>query len=164
MTNDFSLLHLLEKEDYLSRTNRLVVERFVQRWEVSPFHALLMTELMSEAALANALARALKVDRLHHLRTLKLAEDTLQIITFKRAREWECVALVSDKAHGGGLEVVFADPTRKDRIDEIKQGLKRDFALSVAERTDIVRAVDELYPLSAQLPSLYRRSPLKGCE
>lgn len=162
MTNDFGLLELLEREDYLSRTNRQVVERFVQRWAVSPFHALLMTELMSEASLANALAGSLKIDRLHHLRSLKLSEDALQIITFKRAREWECIAVIGDAA--GTLEVVFADPTRKDRIDEIKQGLKRDFTLSVAERTDIVRAVDELYPLSAQLPSLYAQSPLKGCE
>ena len=162
MTNEFGLLELLEREDYLTRTNRQVVERFVQRWSVSPFHALLMTELMSEASLANALAGSLKIDRLHHLRSLKLAEDTLDIITFKRAREWECIAVTGDAA--GTLEVVFADPTRKDRIDEIKQGLKRDFALSVAERTDIVRAVDELYPLSAQLPSLYAQNSLKGCE
>jgi hypothetical protein len=160
MTSD--LLTLLEKENYLTKTNRLVIERFVQRWEVSPFHALLMTELLSESQLANALARSLKLDRLHHLRTLKLAEDTLDIITFRRAREWECIALVADERAGGGLELVFADPTRKDRIDEIKQGLKRDFALSVAERTDIVRAVDELYPLSAQLPSLYGQIA-KGC-
>jgi hypothetical protein len=115
---------------------------------------------MSEPGLANALARSLKIDRLHHLRSLTLAEDTLDIITFKRAREWECIALRGPK---GELDVVFADPTRKDRIDEIKQGLKRDFTLSVAERTDIVRAVDELYPLSAQLPSLYGQNA-KGCE
>ncbi len=161
MTSDPGLLHLLEREEYLTRTNRMVVERFVERWQVSPFHALLMTELMSEPALANALARSLKIDCLHHLRSLKLAEDTLDIITFKRAREWECVGLVGA---GGELDVVFADPTRKDRIDEIKQGLNRGFTLSVAERTDIVRAVDELYPLSAQLPSLYGQSSLKGCE
>lgn len=149
------LLLLLEREDYLTKASRLAVERYVAKWQVSPFHALLMTELMSESALANALARSLKIDRLHHLRSLKLAEDTLDIITFKRAREWECIPLTGDGGKDGTLDLVFADPTAKDRINEIKQGLKRDFALSVAERSDIVRAVDELYPLSAQLPSLY---------
>ncbi len=150
--NGNGLLALLEKDHYITKSSRHAIELYMSRWQVSAFEALLSAELMSESALANALARSLKLDRIYHLRTFHLAEDTLDIMTFKRAREWECLALVGED---GKLDMVFADPTREDRINEIKQGLKRDFTLSVAERSDIVRAVDELYPLSAQLPSLY---------
>jgi hypothetical protein len=147
------LLDALVSDDSLSPAGRAMLERYMKTWGVSAFHAVLATELMSEAELANALARNLSLPRLYHLPTLMLAEEALAGVPFRRAREWECLPL---KGEGGGVELVLADPTRNDRIDEIKQGLRIEFTLAVAERSDILKAIDELYPLATQLPSLYQ--------
>ena len=151
------LLEGLEAAGAITATTRSMIQRFMTTWQVSAFHALLMTEVLSEAEVASALAEALSLPRLYHVRTMQIAEEALPVVTFRRAREWECLPL---KGEGGKVELVLADPTRQDRIDEIRRGLKSEMTLSVGERSDIVRAIDELYPLSAQLPSLYtnRRS------
>jgi len=151
------LLALLAQGGHITATGRRLAERFVARWDVSPYHALLMTRLFSEAELANTLSSLFQLSRLYNLSTLTLAKPALGVVGFERARAWECIPLVDD---AGRIDIVFADPTRKDRIDEIKQLLNQetslgDITLAVAERSDIVRAIDELYPLSAQLPSLF---------
>jgi len=148
------LLAELEKEACITATSRTMIERFMTRWDVSAYHALLMTELLTESELANALAKSLGLPRLYNLRALSFADEAIAVLPFKRAREWECLPLRSEGAHEG-LELVCADPTRQDRIDELRQGLKCEITLAVGERSDIVKAIDELYPLSAQLPSLY---------
>jgi hypothetical protein len=148
------LLQALVKDDCLTVTSCGMIERYMKTWDVSAFHALLESALMSEAELANALARTLAIPRLYHLPSLKLAEEATAAVTFRRAREWECLPL---RGEGGGVELVLADPTRDDRIGEIKRGLTVEITLAVAERSDILKAVDELYPLALQLPSLYSR-------
>lgn len=146
------ILLILEREEHITETNRRLVERFMRTWGTSALDALLDTHLIPEAELANVLAQIMQIDRLYHVNTLTLAAEGLAVLPFRRAREWECLIVQGD---AGRLELVLADPTRGDRIAEIKQGLKCELTLSVAERSDIVRAIDELYPLAAQLPSLY---------
>jgi len=154
------LLALLAQEGHITATSRRLAERFVARWDVSPYHALLMTRLFSEAELAHTLSSLFQLERLYNLSKLTLARQASSVVGFTRARAWECIPLVNA---AGRIDLVFADPTRQDRINEIKQGLNHeaslsgpgDITLAVAERSDIVRAIDELYPLSAQLPSLF---------
>lgn len=153
MTSDqLDILALLVKGGFLTPTIRRVVDAFAKRWDISPFHSLLITEVMPEHDLADALATLCSVDRLFHVASLGVDDEALKVIGFKRAREWECIAL---KTEDGGLDLVFADPTRLDRSRQLKQELKRELTLAVAERSDIVGAIDELFPLAAQLPSLF---------
>jgi hypothetical protein len=126
----------------------------MSRWGVLAFDALLTTGIVDEATYANAVSSVLKIDRLYHLGTLRLAEETLDFFTFQRARAWLALPLRAQGGEDGRLEVVLADPTQHDRIEEIKRGLNREFTLAVADRGDMVRAIDELYPLAAQVPSL----------
>ena len=146
------ILTLLVKGGFVTPTLRRIIEGFAKKWDLSPFHALLITEVMPENDLADALATLCSVDRLFHVVSLGVDEEALKIIGFKRAREWECIAL---KTEDGMLDLVFADPTRSERTAQLKQELKRELTLAVAERSDIVRAIDELYPLSSQLPGLF---------
>lgn len=146
------ILAMLTKGGFVTPTIKRIIEAFGKKWGVSPFHALLITEVLPENDLADALATLCSVDRLFHVASLGVDEEALKIIGFKRAREWECIAL---KAEDGKLDLVFADPTRTDRTEQLKQELKRELTLAVAERSDIVGAIDELFPLSAQLPSLF---------
>ena len=153
------ILFVLEREDHVTETSRRLVERYMRTWSCSALDALIRTHVMPEAELANALASILKIDRVYHINTLTFADVSLAVLPFRRAREWVCLVV---RQESGQLELVIADPTRTDRISEIKQGLKMELTLSVAERSDIVRAIDELYPLSAQLPSLYGSANSEG--
>ncbi len=146
------LLQLLEDQSYITESTRLRVTQYCQRWHVSPYDALLATHLFSETELADAVASLYAVPRVGQLSAWKIAEESLEIIPFHAARAWTCLLLRT----AAPLPVlVTADPSDAARISEIKQGLSGGMTLAVAERSDIVRAIDELYPLSAQLPSLY---------
>lgn len=147
-----AILALLVKGGFLTPNLKRVIEAFARKWEMSPFHALLMTEVFPENELADALATLCGVDRLFHVASLGIDEEALKIIGFKRAREWECIVV---KTEDGALDLVFADPTQTARTLQLKQELKRELTLAVAERSDIVGAIDELFPLSSQLPSLF---------
>src|SRR5262245_5585695 len=114
---DVDLLSLLVKGGFLTPTTRRVIENFARRWDMSPFHALLVTEVMSEHDLADALATLCSVDRLFHVASLGVDEETLKILGFKRAREWECIVL---KTEDGTFDLVLADPTRTDRHRQLK--------------------------------------------
>jgi hypothetical protein len=148
---DDDLLTLLVGGGHLSPSLKAIVAGYAQRWAISPFHALLETSVMDEADLADALGATLAIDRMYHLLGQPVDEEALKIIGFRRAREWECLALTSD----GGLDLVLADPTQKDRIGVLRRELNCELTLAVAERSDIVGAIDELFPLPAQLPSLF---------
>lgn len=147
------ILWVLEEDGAITPANRMVLERFVQTWGVSAPRAITLTNVLSEAELANALAKVLDIDRGYDVAVMQLLEESVDVLPFRRAREWECLVVRGD---AGAAHLVMADPTRVDRINEIKQGLARELSLSVGERSDIVRAIDELYPLSAQLPSLHK--------
>jgi hypothetical protein len=149
------LLATLEGEGAITATGRTMIGRFMRRWGVSAFHALLMTELLSEAELANALGKSLGLPRLYQLHTLAFADEALAAVDFRRARAWECLPVRGATCDGGRLELVIADPTRQDRIAVIKAALTHEIRVAVGERTEVLRAVDELYPLSSQLPNLY---------
>jgi hypothetical protein len=146
------ILPLLVKGGFLTPTMRRVIEAFSKKWDITPFHAILLTEVMPENDLADALATLCSVDRLFHISSLPIDEEALKVIGFKRAREWECIALQTED---GTLDLVLADPTQYERTSQLKQELKRELTLAVAERSDIVGAIDELFPLAAQLPSLF---------
>jgi hypothetical protein len=152
-TNDsLDILEILEKSGQITPTIRRMIESFAAKWRISPFHALLQTEVMNETALADALALALGIDRLFQVQSLPPAEEALHIIGFRRAREWECMAF---QAESGRLDLTCADPTQKDRIGVLRRELNCELTLAVAERSDIVGAIDELFPLADQLPSLF---------
>jgi len=148
------LLDVFVAKGVITPTNRRVLERFMATWDVSAYHGLLLTKLLAEEELADSLASALKLPRRYHFLDAQLDESTLTVLDFSRARAWECLPI---RAADGGLVVVFADASRIDRISEIKQGLKREFTLAVAALSATLKAIDELYPLAAQLPSLYGR-------
>lgn len=154
------ILALLEGQRAITTAGRLMLENYCRRWRVSAFHALLATEVLEESQLADALAAGLGIDRLYAVTSLRPAEEAIKAIGFRRAREWEVMAFVSELVAEGEdgtvhVDVAFADPTQYDRIDVLRRELKCEFNLSVAERSDIVSSIDELFPLAEQLPSLF---------
>lgn len=149
------LLTRLVKGRFITPSSRRMLELFVRRWEVSPLHAILQTEVMPESELADAMAELYKVDRVFQVASLPISKEALRIIGFARARQRECLPVGDFEGRTGRFEIILADPSEKDWIDQLKQELKRELTLAVGERSDIVRAIDQLYPLAEQLPSFY---------
>jgi hypothetical protein len=149
------LLARLVKGRFISSASRRMVERYVERWQVSPFHAILQTDVLPEPALADAMAEIYKVDRVFQVATLPVSREALRVVGFKRARTWHCLAVGDFEGRTGRFEIVLADPSQRGWIDQLKQELKRELTLAVGELSDIVKAIDELYPLAEQLPSFF---------
>jgi hypothetical protein len=149
------LLGRLVKGRFISAACRQMVELFEKRWQVSSYHAIIQTQVMPEAALADAMAEIYKIDRVYQVAALPISREALRIIGFKRARAWECLAVGDFEGRTGQFEIVIADPSQKVWIEQLKQELKRELTLAVGERSDIVKAIDEIYPLAEQLPSFF---------
>lgn len=148
---------LLVRGAYLTTTNRLMLERFMTRWQQSAVNAILLLHLLTEAELADAFSKLLKLPRVYALRHRRLEQAAAARLGFERARAWQCLPLLQEQGTSAHLEVVVADPTQKLRWAELERELGQQLTLSVAERSDIVAAIDELYPLSAQLPELFNK-------
>lgn len=158
------LLDVLVENAYVSASVRSMLQNFMKRWSVSAYHALLLTEVLDEPRLTDALGECLGVDRLFNVQGMAAAEAANRAIGFRRAREWECIAVQSERmgdTQGGEascrIELVIADPTRHERIALLRRELACEMTLAVAELSDIVGAIDELYPLADQLPSLFKK-------
>jgi hypothetical protein len=158
-----NILETLQKRGHLTATNVAVIQKFALRWSVSHYTAILETNVLSEGTLAEAIADCWAMPRLHQLRLLHIAHSTLERIPYQHAREIICLP-IGPHAATGRFAVVMADPTRADLIQRVKHLVGEELTLAVAERTDIVGTVDEFYPLSSRLPTIWdgSRSPALG--
>lgn len=146
------VLNLLESSGDLSPTGRLVISRYMRTWSCDALRALTETHLLTEGALAERLAEAFQAPLIRGLNKLSIILESLDVLPFQQARNWEMILVVDETAT---KRLVVASPACLDRIEKIREALPFGFTLSVGERSDIVRAIDELYPLAAQLPSLH---------
>lgn len=147
-----SLLDLLVKFEYITPTAATMTRAFAERWHISAFEALLETSLMDEIALANALAAILKLDRLYHIGSLQRSETGAAQVSFSEARALLAVPMTNE---AGKLELVVADPTEAGNMATLRHRFGAGVAFAVATRSDVLRAIDEVYPLPAQLPALF---------
>jgi hypothetical protein len=138
---------------FLTRSNRQAIEGFMATWGVSAIDAVLETRILDEQALADALAQICKVDRVFQVGHLTLWPASVATLGYRRARDWQC--FVAQHEGTDKPELIVVDPTQSERIALIKQELRQELTLAVGERSDIVGAIDALYPLSAQLPSFF---------
>jgi hypothetical protein len=147
-----TVLNLLEKGGDLSSTGRQVIKRYMTTWSCDALRALTETHILTEGALAERLAEAFQVPLVRGVNRLAIIKESFQILPFQRARDWEMI-MVRGEDHARRL--VVSCPASLDRIETVRKSLPFGITLSVGERSDIVRAIDELYPLAAQLSSLH---------
>lgn len=146
------VLDLLEDEGSLTKTGRQMIERFIKTWSCDVLAALTETHLLTEVILTQKLAHAFQLPIVKGLLSYTVVPESLTSLPFVRARTWEMILL----AQGDDQKVlVVANPACTQRLAQVRQEFKLGFTLSVGERSDIVRAIDELYPLAAQLPNLH---------
>lgn len=128
-----------------------MLERFVDQWKCSPLQAIVDTRILTETDLANSLATIFQVDRLYSLKSHRIDEQSIKLMSYHEAKERVAVLLVDES---GRYDLVVADPSDQEYLALLKKESPVTFTLAVGERTEIVRAIDEKYPLTAQLPLL----------
>lgn len=149
-----SLFDCLQERKYLTLANVRVLKAFADKWGCSPLQAIIDTNLMTEGDVANALAAIFQIDRVWGLRNHRIDDKCLNLLGFREAKD-RAMVLLTDES--GRYDLVTADPSDRTYITGLKKKSPVQFTLAVGERSDIVRAIDEKYPLGAQLPTIIGR-------
>jgi hypothetical protein len=146
-----TLFSCLEKQKVLTPINVRMLEIFVDTWHCSPLQAIIDTHLMTEPELANVLATMFQMDRLYSLKNHRVDQKSIELLSFKESKENVAVLLVDES---GRYDLVVADPSDQEYITGLRSKVTVSFTLAVCERREIVRAIDEKYPLVSQLPTM----------
>src|SRR5690606_29220395 len=106
MTDDrYFLLKALAEAEALTDLNVRMLQAFMDRWEMTAYHAILHTNLISEADLADAIARHFGLNRLFHCETLPIEIEVLAMVPFAQARAWECLPVNLTETTARRLEI-----------------------------------------------------------
>lgn len=153
------IVELLVAHRHVSEAQGERFRRFSQKWEVTAYEALLETGVFSEPNLADILAEALGLDRIHRVQDLEFSPQALDALSYDEAKKRVWLPAGEPEGAEKTLELVVADPTETHEIRSFEQGLGWELRLAVGQRSDIVGYIDEVYPLKEQLPDTVGRTP-----
>ena len=152
------IFDLLTHNRDISQSTSKMVRKYCEQWQISGFHGLLETHIFDEGALADLLANHLKMDRVYTIFSNASGMKARKNISYEQAKEWECFpSMIMEDT--GWVEIVIADPTKRDRVDYLRQVFKQGVHFSVGARCDIIRAIDEYYSIEDQLSFLSQVNP-----
>jgi hypothetical protein len=152
---DTSLFDILKEASLMTEDTMSLVRNYSSRWGCTVFDAILETHSATEEELADALASQLKIDRLYSLAIDVQAVDVSKEIPYQRAWEFKCLPI--NKVEEGGeslLEIAFSDPSNAELVDRVREIVSKKIKVVVAERSDILKAIQLKYPANEQVPSL----------
>ena len=153
-SSDIEILDFLVIRGAIAASTKRTVSKYAERWACTHFSALIEINVISEAELADALALMAQVLRLHGISSQQITPEVLACLPFSMARELEAIPVnlieETDK-----IEVAMANPTDSNRIEQLRRAISREIVLAVGERSDIVSAIDEHYPLKDRWPSMW---------
>ena len=135
---------------YLSQNIVSLLRGYCERWKVSGYQAILDTHLLSESALAAALSRCLRLDRLFHVRVNSNLILSGGSISYSLAREWCCIETEAIR-QSTEREFAVADPTERKNIMELRRMFGSRIRVVVAPASEIVEAIRENYPIWDQM-------------
>ncbi len=146
-----NLLFDLEKSGSISATNVRVVEKYCSRWNVSAYHALLQTHILTEHDLADAVAEIYGLDRVYSFDKNDIDLAVLKKIPYADAVRYQCCVPHSDEK--GTYLAYIIDPTNTELFAYLNQHFAGCRTV-VVDYTLMARSIEEAYPLEFQLPSL----------
>lgn len=149
---DKTIFEMLRDRGLFSQATQKMAVGFMERWGVDAFRAIIETHLIEEGKIADIFAEEFKYPRLLRVRTLNVEAKVFEFITYDIALEH--VVFPFELKSDGVLKVAFADPSSGERLAKIKALVARQIEPHVAERSEIISAIQKHYPLSKQLPSL----------
>ena len=106
---------------------------------------------MTEPEIANVLATMFQMDRLYSLKNHRVDNKSIELLSYKESKEQVAVLLFDDS---GRYDLVVADPSDQEYIAGLRSKATVTFTLAVCERREILKVIDEKYPLLSQLPTI----------
>ncbi len=152
------LLQILSHGGDLSDTARSGVSTFMRAWSVSAFDALLESHVFSEQVLAEILARNLRLPTMAHLAAEDICVESLRDWSYDQAKTYCCLPVVNKLVQGSHKKLIaVSDPSRPMLAGALTQAFGVDYAVVLVPQCEVVRAIDEYYPLALQLSMLGRK-------
>jgi len=148
------ILEILRCEGEISDSTRKLVSNYLNEWNCSGYVSLLETNVFSEPALANILAKALKIDRIYSIPSANVNKEILDFLPYAEAADRECFPLNYVGQDNQKIEVLFSDPTDTQNIQAVEKLMGMKVKIAVAERAEILNAINQYYPLETQISNL----------
>lgn len=146
------LLQALQDAGYLTPTNVQVVAHFAQKWNLSTYDATLQTHILAEHSLADAISEVFKLDRLYSFDPADVDPSALIKVSYAEAQLHQCFVLNRDD--DGTLQACVLNPL-DDRVMSFLESRLQRFRPLVLDRRLMNRSIEEAYPLSLQIPSVF---------
>ncbi|MFW7377867.1 MAG: hypothetical protein ACOH5I_03545 [Oligoflexus sp.] len=147
------ILQLLAEKGELGESNLALIKQYIEKWQLSPYEAMLETHIISEDRLADQLAEIYQVQRVITIEEHELQVESFEKINYEEAKDLKCILLNVNSSPKPLL--VVADPSQ-DGLQKFLAKLPFSYQLAIAESTVIEEAIDRFYPIEQQLPSLFR--------
>lgn len=149
---NYDLLQLLANAGFLSETDVALLEKFMDKWQMDAFSAILRTHLLSEQSMAEVLAKILYIEKMDIIRPCDVAANAFAKLTYRQALEWEVMPLGSEG--NDPFRFVLANPTREDVLKRLENCIEGEVKYLVAPRKTVLSAIDANYPVEDQMPHL----------
>ncbi len=149
------LLQVLMASNCLSQSAMTSLREFMQSWSVSAFDALLECHIFSEQKLAEIIAFGLGLPTLLTIDATKMDSKFLRKLPYRDAKTYSCLPLAFDAARKIGT-IAVSDPTRPMLATTIQKTLGA-VEMVLVPQGELIRAIDEYYPLDMQLPGMCQR-------
>lgn len=147
-----NILRLLSESRYISEIDVKLVENFISHWKVTPYHALLKTNLLTSFRLADALSEIMQLDHVRDFDQVDVLPGAWESIPYLRAVEWEVMPLGAKP--GTFFRVLMADPTNESLKAKLRDLIGERVDFSVGEIKVVQQAIDSHYPIELQMPFL----------
>ena len=156
-----SVKALLER-GVLSADQKSMIDGFCKRWSCSGFEALIETHMVQETQFADHAAEILGLPRLRNLKNRQIATNPGQLIPLPFARR-NAAIVVEVRDPGTAtvnrhriFKVAVANPWDSLMVNSLEDMLDGEIELAVADRSDILDAIDRNYPFSDFVPEFWR--------
>ena len=146
------LIEMLVAKGLLNESLLIALNRYMDKWKVSPYTAVIDTRMVDEDTLADCLAELLKIERIYSLDEADVTPDALTKITYRQAHSWLVLPLGSTDSEY--FKVLVVDPTNSDIINSVKKIMELPLKLAITEKKSIKKMIDHFYPVELQIPHL----------
>lgn len=160
MLNDADpLLSLLIKFKDITPVSSKIIIKYLEKWQVKSYAALLECNIFSEIELADIIAERLGLERIYYLDKSEIDFLTLKKIPIIKAKlaNFIPMGLQNDSS---GYKVLMTNPLDSDNLQLIKSHIAQEIVPAIGEKSFINRLLNSHYPLEQQLSSLFE----KKCE
>jgi len=152
--SDIALLDALVERGAMAQATKMIVAKYAERWDCGHFDALIEAGVVSESDIADVLAMMVKATRVHGIASQLVAPEVLETVPYALARELQAIP-IGVFEDTGKIEVAVANPADQTVVDRLRRATPREIVLAVGERSDIVSAIDGLYPLKDRWPTMW---------